>query len=165
MKTRENFSEHLPSYFEEQYQLVQASRKILLDYCATISKEDFTKKNNAFGIASVRDLLVHIANSYQAWLGRALKQKSDFTSKEKITSMEEVRQVYKEVDDLMQQFIVLIAKEKPKMLQFDRNGERMEIPPLQLFSHITTHEFHHKGQILSLSRHLGYLPVDTDIIQ
>ncbi|MCB0535444.1 MAG: hypothetical protein KDD14_24780 [Saprospiraceae bacterium] len=38
-------------------------------------------------------------------------------------------------------------------------------PPLRLFTHIVTHEFHHKGQILSLSRHLGYTPVDTDIMR
>ncbi len=37
--------------------------------------------------------------------------------------------------------------------------------PLKLFTHVITHEFHHKGQILSLSRHLGYVRVDTDIIR
>jgi uncharacterized damage-inducible protein DinB len=35
----------------------------------------------------------------------------------------------------------------------------------KLFTHTITHEFHHKGQILTLSRQLGYTPVDTDIMR
>ncbi|MNY69859.1 DinB family protein [compost metagenome] len=37
--------------------------------------------------------------------------------------------------------------------------------PFKVFTHVITHEYHHKGQILSLSRHLGYTPVDTDIMR
>ncbi|WP_423227985.1 DinB family protein [Sabulibacter ruber] len=28
-----------------------------------------------------------------------------------------------------------------------------------------THEFHHKGQIPSLGRHLGFVPDDTDVVR
>jgi len=35
--------------------------------------------------------------------------------------------------------------------------------PLQLFTHVLTHEFHHKGQIMTMCRILGYTPVETDV--
>ena len=37
--------------------------------------------------------------------------------------------------------------------------------PAALFTHVITHEFHHKGQIASMSRHLGYLPPDTAVLR
>lgn len=164
-----NISTHLtvyglPRYFTEQYKLVKEARKLLLDYCSTISPEDFLQQNNAFGIASIRDLLVHIANCYRAWLGRALQEPVEFAVEEKITTIEEVRQLFRTIDELTEQFIDLIEKKKPTTLIIQKNGAEKQLTPLQLFSHVITHEFHHKGQVLSLSRHLGYLPADTDII-
>ncbi len=50
-------------------------------------------------------------------------------------------------------------------MELDKNGAILMVNPLQLFTHVITHEFHHKGQIMSLSRHLGYTPVDADIIR
>lgn len=155
----------LVCYFDQQYRLVQTSRKLLLEYCATISNADFIKTNHLFGIASIRDLLVHIANCYQAWLARAMHQKLVFTSEEKITTVNEALKMFEKVDALMLQFIDFIEREKREIIQIEKNGEQKQLLPLQLFSHVITHEFHHKGQILSLSRHLGYIPVDTDIIQ
>ena len=34
--------------------------------------------------------------------------------------------------------------------------EPWSITPLWLLTHTETHEFHHKGQIVSVARHLGY---------
>ncbi|MNL32837.1 DinB family protein [compost metagenome] len=50
-------------------------------------------------------------------------------------------------------------------IQYEIQNVKSSAKPLKLFTHVTTHEYHHKGQILSLSRHLGYTPVDTDIIR
>ncbi|EAO54139.1 hypothetical protein RBTH_08368 [Bacillus thuringiensis serovar israelensis ATCC 35646] len=33
--------------------------------------------------------------------------------------------------------------------------------PLWLLTHTETHEFHHKGQIVSMARYLGYTPPDS----
>ncbi|GGF18473.1 hypothetical protein GCM10010954_16540 [Halobacillus andaensis] len=40
----------------------------------------------------------------------------------------------------------------------------LEVSVLWLFTHTMTHEFHHKGQILSMVRHLGCEPIDTDVV-
>jgi uncharacterized damage-inducible protein DinB len=41
----------------------------------------------------------------------------------------------------------------------------METTPLALFTHAISHEFHHKGQIMTMGRILGNIPPDTDIIR
>nr|WP_261382294.1 DinB family protein [Mucilaginibacter achroorhodeus] len=44
-------------------------------------------------------------------------------------------------------------------------GVILNLSPLELFTHVITHEFHHKGQLVNMSRQLGYIPVDTDVIR
>ncbi len=40
----------------------------------------------------------------------------------------------------------------------------LTVTPCWLFTHTVTHEFHHKGQIIGICRHLGYPTPDTDLI-
>jgi uncharacterized damage-inducible protein DinB len=42
---------------------------------------------------------------------------------------------------------------------------QLTVTALELLTHVTTHEYHHKGQVLTISRQLGYTPVDTDLIR
>ncbi|MFK7696805.1 DinB family protein [Paenibacillus sp. HJGM_3] len=44
-------------------------------------------------------------------------------------------------------------------------SEEFDLTALELMSHVITHEFHHKGQIMTMGRILGYTPPDTDIIR
>jgi|GEM_PF-4486295 len=58
--------ENTSTYFKYQYDLILGARASLLNYCATISNEDFLNQKSAFGLGgSIRNLLVHIANTYQ----------------------------------------------------------------------------------------------------
>ena len=82
------------------------------------------------------------------------------TLKKTVTDIVELFDI---VDIFMNEFILLIAEKK--LIEYKVNEIKNTAAPFKLFSHVITHEFHHKGQILSVSRHLGYLPVDTDIMR
>ena len=56
-------------YFQYQYEFVKSSRKVLLEYCKTLSDKDFVIENSTFGRGSIRNLLVHIGNTYEFWIG------------------------------------------------------------------------------------------------
>lgn len=155
--------ELLISYTCEQYQYVKGSRKVLFEYCETISEKDFVNQNTSFGRGgSIRNLLVHIANTYEYWIANlVLKKNKPYAEYEDYKTIKEVRLLFKNIDLFMEEFISQI-----------NHFENIETPnsintvkSFQLFSHVITHEYHHKGQILSLSRHLGYIPVDTDIMR
>lgn len=150
-----------------QYQLVQSARSVLLDYCETVTPAHFVAENTGFGRGgSMRNLLVHIGSTYQYWAGEyALGRKMQFPANEHITTVNECRNFFRSIDSLIQEFIEHFADAYTTKLTSIRNNTTITTTPLEVFTHVITHEFHHKGQILSISRQLGYTPVDTDIIR
>lgn len=79
-------------------------------------------------------------------------------------NIQDVIQSFAYVDRLMSDFFELMEKSDVEV-EYEIKGTKNIVEPFKLFTHVITHEYHHKGQILSLSRHLGYIPVDTDIIR
>jgi uncharacterized damage-inducible protein DinB len=149
-----------------QYNFVKSSRQALLEYCGRISENDFVTENSSFGRGSIRNLLVHIGNTYEFWIGRhALNLEIDFTSYNTIKDASQTSEFFLSIDLLISKFIDGYSGTQTEDLVFEINSQKVTASPLKLFSHVITHEFHHKGQILSLSRHLGYIPIDTDIIR
>lgn len=153
-------------YFTAQYHLVQKSRKKLFEYCKTITNTDFLNQNISFGRGgSIRNLLVHIANAYEFWVSKhVLEKETIFTSFESQNSIMEVELLFTIIDDIVFEFIDNIDKLQSKTIEVNVSDRTIKTSPFELFTHLITHEFHHKGQILSLSRHLGYVPIDTDIV-
>ena len=154
-------------YFEEQYELIRDARKVLFDYCKTISSNDFLKENSSFGRGgSIRNLLTHIANTYEFWIAKhGLGKAISFTPYDSVQSLNDVIELFTKIDTMIVEFIESMEKEEKKEIVFEINGVKNRATPFKLFTHVITHEFHHKGQILSISRQLGYTPVDTDIMR
>lgn len=159
--------ESIFNYAKEQYELVRESRKVLFTYCKTISPIDFVKENGSFGRGgSIRNLLVHIANIYEFWIAKhGLNKNIIFTSYDSKESITDIIDLFDAVDIIMYEFIESLERPGTEQVYYEINGVRNSVGLLKLFTHVITHEFHHKGQILSISRHLGYTPVDTDIIR
>lgn len=158
---------HISHFCSEQYELVRGSRNTLFDYCRGIQPEDLLAANPSFGRGgSIRNLLVHIANTYEFWIGRmALKKEFEFTPYDAITSMVDAARLYTSTDRLVFEFLEWHEKDEPAEVRYSISGTVGSAPPFKIFSHVITHEYHHKGQILSMGRHLGYLPIDTDIMR
>ena len=151
---------------QRQYDMVKGSRNTLLEFCAQISVEDFLKENSSFGRGSIRNLLVHVANTYQYWIGKqGLKRGMEFTGYTAVNTVPEVKLLFEEVNALVDKYLKIVGREPFKTLILQTGQKEINASPSMLFTHVITHEFHHKGQILSLSRHLGYTPVDTDVIR
>ena len=157
--------ESLSIYSKQQYELVRESRTVLFAYCRTISSTDFIRSNSAFGRGgSIRNLLVHIANTYEFWIGKlALRKDIVFSEYEASDSIEEVVKLFDSIDGIMYEFINDLDNETD--IEYEIDGLVSKTKLFKIFSHVITHEFHHKGQVLSLSRSLGYIPVDTDILR
>ncbi|MDQ3845350.1 MAG: damage-inducible protein DinB [Bacteroidota bacterium] len=152
--------------FQYQYALVKASRKVLLEYCKTLFYQDFIVEQSTFGRGSIRNLLVHIGNTYEFWIGRhCLHKDIQFTEYYSVKSAIEAEDFFDTIDVLVEAFINVYAENYLMEKEITLTDKVLLASPLKVFTHVITHEFHHKGQILSLSRQLGYVPVDTDIIR
>ncbi len=151
-------------FLREQYIYVHGARGILLDYCKKITPEHFLFENPSFGNGgSMRNLLVHTANSYQAWIGgRVLGKSIQKLNFSDYRHVNDIAILYAAIDELMAAFFES-AISLTKEITFEKGGYQQSASPLKIFTHVITHEFHHKGQLLSMSRYLGYTPTDTDI--
>jgi len=151
-----------------QYELVKGSRQALFTYCETMNDKDLFKQVPAFNDNSIRDLLVHNINTYISWIDNfGLDGSRAFYNNTDVNSLDEIKQLFEQVDSIVNDFLTRKSDDylKPQTKHIARKGITLTLSPLQLFTHVITHEFHHKGQMLTMSRQLGYIPADTDAIR
>jgi uncharacterized damage-inducible protein DinB len=152
---------------KKQYALLQGSREVVLNFIETEVGADLNTPVPAYEGSTIRYLLVHAANCYLQWLGYfALKLPFDFLDDHNFTSISSIRTLFIQADETMNTFLENFAAEIeiPINSTLSRNRQ-VTASPLQLFTHVFTHEFHHKGQIMTMCRLLGHTPPDTDVIR
>lgn len=154
--------------FTQQYDWVRRTRELLFQYCETMTPGDYIKGLDGFGGSSMRSLHAHVAECYQSWLGNfALKKGMTPVEPDSVKSVREMRRIFEEVDALVYEFLEEFRGQWDLTLTgpVSWQDEHAELTTLWLFTHTLTHEFHHKGQTVSMSRQLGYTPTDTDLIE
>ena len=149
----------------QQYALVQRPRSILFEFLQDgVGKDGLNRVFPEFGNKSIRDLLEHTAGCYFTWLGfHALGHPRALFDHGPCTTMDLVRGLFVRVDETMEDFFESFkdSMDVPVRTEHDP-GEWITATPLALFTHVITHEFHHKGQVVWMSRLLGNIPTDTD---
>lgn len=151
-----------------QYEEIKGARGALLAYCETMDSAHLYKPVSEFNNSSIADLLVHNVNTYISWISNfGLDRSASFYKTGDVKSLNEIRSLFEKVNVFMVEFLEKYSNnfEEPFTATIKHHGFAMTLSPLQLFTHVITHEFHHKGQILTMSRLLGYTPVDTDTIR
>ena len=151
----------------KQYELIKSSREVMLNFIGDQVAADLNSPVDAFDGKTIRYLLVHTANTYLHWLSSfALKQEVDFKEDSDLATLQLIREVYGQADEAVAAFLHYFSEqiEYPVSGTLSRNRQ-VTTTPLALFTHVTTHEFHHKGQIMTMSRLLGHIPPDTDVIR
>ncbi|MBZ4187526.1 DinB family protein [Niabella beijingensis] len=152
-------------YCTAQYGWIKNSREVLLTYLEALKPGELEREFPSFSNGgSIRNLLVHIANVYQHWVGIiALHKEISYAAYGDFKSIDAIRSLYYSIDELITE---LLKKETltAHNIPFSLNNVQRTTSFFQIFSHATTHEFHHKGQVLTISRLMGYTPADTDII-
>lgn len=151
----------------QQYKLVREARQVLFSYLQTIPFDKLHRPIEVFNSKSVCYLLNHTALSYLSWLREfGLQNPLLMTDETGWQTMDDAKAFYVEVDDAVYNFIASFDDENTVLTSMKARWHVMlSLSVLQLFTHTITHEFHHKGQILTMTRLLGYTPVDTDIIR
>ena len=155
----------MKSVLEKQYELTQKSREVVFNFIETEVGDDLLSPVPAYGNRSIKDLLEHNALCYIHWLVYfGFHQPAGLVTDLNFTNLEMIRLQYGRVNDIVADFLERFGQqmETPIKSTHSRNGT-LSANPFQLFTHVLTHEFHHKGQILSMCRMLGHVPPDTDV--
>ncbi|MBM7645398.1 putative damage-inducible protein DinB [Scopulibacillus daqui] len=151
----------------KQYNWVSSTREQLFRYCETLNPADYIKELGEFGGNSIRNLHVHVAECYQSWLGIfGLKKNITLVEPSSVNKVQEIRQIFNEINNLVYEFINKFEGNWDYILTGYVPWSHQEegLTAMWLYTHTITHEFHHKGQIVSMGRQLGYIPLDTDLI-
>ncbi|WP_433747930.1 DinB family protein [Falsibacillus pallidus] len=153
--------------FATQYDWIKRTRESLFRYCESLPHEDYVKELDIFAGDSILSLQVHTANCYRWWLGvRALGKSLPERTTDSVKDIQGVRELFHEVDDLVREFLHEFQGKWDQVIPMTlRNGETLKPTTLWLFTHTTTHEFHHKGQIVKMGRYMGHIPPDTDLLE
>lgn len=149
------------------YQWVHDTREVLFAYCETLPPGVYTEAHPGFAGKSIRDLHVHVAGCYTSWLGSVgLEEGHARLRPEDHPDVAAVRRSFAVADTLVERLAERFAGQLDARLQRKVRWQEapVSVTPLWLLSHTITHEFHHKGQIVSLGRQLGHpVGVDTDL--
>lgn len=151
----------------KQYQLVLESREVIFQFCDSFSNSDYFRTVENFGQGSIRNTQAHIVDSYIHWIANyALNKSLSYLQAESISTVDMMREEYRKVNNWISEFLEKYDHQPDSILiNQQRKRGKVQTTPLTLFTHMITHEFHHKGQLVSMARTLGYQSPDTDIIR
>ncbi len=152
---------------KSQYQLVKETRAVVFLYLESEVQQDLLAAVDAFNGKSIADMMVHVANTYMAWAGNfALAMQRSYYRESDCTTMAQLRVIFEDIDLIMDQFITSFAECPDTAVNGYKWADKyIETDAYRIFTHILTHEFHHKGQIMTMSRLLGHTPPDTDVMR
>ena len=152
------------------YGWVRRTRENLFAYTQALPPETLIHEHPDVGFGSIRNLHAHVANCYLWWLGEVgFGRDSVQVDPQQIPDTAAMRQLFAKVDLLVEEALTRFDDPDraydwthPKTGWKERHSQRW------LVMHPITHEFNHKGQILTLGRLLGHsFPsnVDADLVQ
>jgi len=149
-----------------QYRLLQKSRGVLFDFLeAKVGEKGINTPIAAYSMRTIAGLMQHSAACTINWLGSfALKLPDGSIAMPETPTIATLRGLYRQIDELVNQFLTQTgdAMQVPINGVHDACGA-LSASPAELFTHVFSHEFHHKGQLLNMCRTLGHTPPDTDV--
>jgi uncharacterized damage-inducible protein DinB len=151
------------------YSWVKRTRSVVFDYCRGLPGEVYTSEHPDFGFGSIRNLQAHIAECYLWWvghvgLGQTFRDLNPYELQTPRAIEDLFEQVDKTVEVALEEFVNL---DRLYTWGSGENRPSRQISQRWLILHPITHEFHHKGQMVSLGRILGYPAsdhFDTDLV-
>ena len=138
------------------YARTRGAREVLFEYLKTVPPNDLHQTHLAFGRGSLLENAAHIAGCYRFWVGEVgLKIPARDLEILPSTTLDDVQAEFLEVDAMVIQALEGFKDLEREFEWLDENGT-LRVSGRWLLLHPITHEFQHKGQMLSLGRMLGY---------
>jgi uncharacterized damage-inducible protein DinB len=150
-----------------QYALIKQSRQVVFQFLEENVMADMAKPLSVFKGKTISYMYVHIANTYVAWAGNfAMNGSSSYYDQDVPLNMPQLQNLFAQVDEIMERFIAHFSANPSQAVKGYKWPEKyIETDAYGIFTHVITHEFHHKGQAMTMARLLGHIPPDTDVMR
>ena len=142
-----------------------ANRRVL-EACAPLSPEEFTR-NNGSSFPSVRDTLAHICGAEWIWLERWKgRVPAGIPAAADYPDFETLKRRWTEVEsDLLGYIASLAPADVTRVVEFKTlAGVPFSQQLGHCLQHLANHSTYHRGQVTTMLRQLGAKPASTDLI-
>ena len=148
---------------EDMFEHAESSRRQILDAAGKMDAASFVARDP--GVFSVRDLLVHLMDTEDFWIGSVvLAEKQRKFTPEKYADTETLRTDWDKVRERTRKLFATLPAEL--LLQTravpGEPGETFRVE--RILWHFLTHEIHHRGQACMLMRKNGFEPPVVDLL-
>ncbi|MBB6733929.1 DinB family protein [Cohnella zeiphila] len=151
----------------QQYDWIRSVRQNMFTFLEELPLQLLHRPVPDFGHGTIMRTHAHVVDCYRFWLGsfafKKLNEHRDISVTERV-DVKYVRERFTEVDELVQRFLDEYSDRWSESIEQDESwkGYPKTATPLLLLTHVEKHEFHHKGQIVTMARHLGCPPPSDD---
>jgi len=145
-------------------QQTQGMRHNLLSFLKPLPADVLMTSLPEYGQGGVLSTLTHVADCYGGWIGQTMLEE-EWVFAEKPDDLPALVERFERVDALLERALACPRMQSGEGLPYTRqSGEVIQVFPRWLVLHPLTHEFHHKGQVVTLLRKLGHpITVDVDL--
>ena len=151
---------------KQQYNSICSAREVELSFLKEFTDVQLNTPVPVFNNKTLIYFLVHVNQVYLHWIGKfALALDIAYIDEANVRSISQVNELFDNSDKLMNSFFDAFTEKWNMEIDKSFSGKKIKTSPLALFTHVITHEFHHKGQLMTMARLLGKLPPDTDVIR
>jgi uncharacterized damage-inducible protein DinB len=138
----------------------------LLAHCRRLSPEEFARKLDGFGMASVRTQFVHLLTTEEFWVSvlQGRQKRDEEFDLDALQTLDGLEAYLEEVSALTRAYLDGMDEARlaaPVELPIDDTRE-VFVPELVVLR-VLTHYFHHRAQIAAMVRLLGH-PVPEDML-
>lgn len=138
------------------YPWVKFSRERVFAWAESLPDGVYTQERPDFAYGSLRNVQAHIADCYVAWVGvRGLGEEHGWVDTAVVPDVAAMRRVYAGVDAMMARAFDQFTT-PDEVFDLSWRDEVLQVTQRWLVMHPVTHEFHHKGQMLTMGRVLGH---------
>jgi len=155
------------SILAKQYDLIKSARAAVFTFLGNDLNEQLFIPLPTFSNKTIAYMLIHVANTYISWIENFTMDKNrSFYDDQNLSDLVQIKSLFEEVDSFMGSFLDQYENSPDQQFANYKSENRyVTATILELFTHVTTHEFHHKGQVMTMCRLLGHVPPDADIIR
>lgn len=155
---------------QQQYEWIRSARQNMFAFLEELPPQILHQPVPEFGHGTIMRTHLHVVDAYRFWLESfAFKKINEHWDIPAVYEIDRAdvkfdRERFAEADELVQRFINEYRDRWSEPIEQDESwqGYPKAPTPLLLMTHVQTHEFHHKGQIVSMARLLGFPPPADD---
>lgn len=148
------------------YDYNQGVRRTLLDLAAGLPEEEY-RRDLGTGFRAISGTLWHMAGAEDFWMGRVLTGEGPALPEiERVPLPDELGRLWAGLAQRSHRYIAGLteADMDREIIWHWSNGQEARFTVGKALLHLTTHEIHHRGQVIAMYRLLGHVPPEVDLI-